>query len=182
MPPAMLCFTIHYVTCIVFIMQHCRPLPRVQSFSMVLWSSTYVRGKNACPQGTHHTTSHCIEFNHITSHHTTSDCMCRLTLFKDNYSSHMLCCWQCVRTKQNTYNTCTHGIHTSCGIPNFTHYFAFQCVHTHCVSCVHACMHTNILEPKCLRSSLQHHCMHSNINQAEVNCSITCQYKQNSGT
>ncbi len=85
----------------------------------------------------------------------------------------------CISTKQNTYNTCTHGTHTSCGKLKFTHYFTSQCAHTHCVPCMHACMHTNILEPNCLRSSLpQHYCMHSKINRVKISCLITCQYRQ----
>ncbi len=57
--------------------------------------------------------------------------------------------------------------------------FILQGTHTHCVPCMHAHMHTNILEPNSLHSTLpQHHCMHSKINWAEINCLITCQYGQ----
>ena len=70
-----------------------------------------------------------------------------------------------VRTyNQNTYITCAHGIHTSCGISKFTHKFALQGTHIHRVPCMHASMHTNILELKRLRSTLpQHSTMHSKV-------------------
>ncbi len=73
---------------------------------------------------------------------------------KTTYSSHKLHWCQCVRAKQNTYITCKHGIHTSCGISKFTHVVVHQGTHTNCVPCMHE--HTYAYKYTRTKTFLQH--------------------------
>jgi hypothetical protein len=113
--------------------------------------------KNTCPWGIHNITLHYIKLNHITSHHTTSDCMRRLTLLKDNFQfTYALLLSVCSCKPKYIHYMRTWHTYILWNIKIHTRIHTSRC--THCVPCMHAHMHTNILEPKSLRSTLpQHH-------------------------
>jgi hypothetical protein len=109
-----------------------------------------------------------ITLQHLASHQ--SACVDRHYSYT-TYSWHMLCCCQCVCKKQK-YNTIHVHMAYTYHVEYYnshTHSYFKAHTHTHCMPCMHACMHTNILELNCSRSSpQQHHCMHSKISRVEI--------------
>jgi hypothetical protein len=84
-----------------------------------------------------------------------------------------------VRTYKTKYIQYMHTwyTHIMWNIKFHTLFRISMCTHTSCA--MRACMYAyKYTRTKMFHSRLQHHCMHSKINQAKINCLITCQYRQ----